>query len=312
MLPDKLYVNQALQALIGFNLIIIGCIFILEMVSFYQEWKKFSLRNLSQRWRLPLACTSFVCLVLLSIDGTYEWVNWETNPDGCSLASGFITMFFVFLKQSINFFLYDRAKIIHEALQISDWKMKLLRWAIWLTIAFGVHLFFAWAYFINFVGRVSVDGDCIYITKYPEVIIAFAASDSCLNVGMLILFAAPLYLQVKSSSSLKSPATTKIKTVMRRNMVLSIVLVLIDISGLSTMAYFFITTDHNDTTKEHLVLWGNLAAVVDQTAVVIVAHAMTGGWIPFQVRVFFRYHVLRHLHRHRQVDFDSLSVNERT
>jgi hypothetical protein len=220
-------------------------------------------------------------------------------------------MFFVFLKQSINFFLYDRAKIVHEALQIGDWRLTFLRWSVWLTIAFGVHLFFAWSFFLNFFGRVSVDGDCIYWTKYPEVIIAFAASDAFLNFCMLLLFAIPLYLQMRKSSSLQTKATEKVRNLMRKNMLLSMFVVCIDIAMLSTMAFFFISSDAFDTTQEHRILWGNFAAVTDQLCVVVGVHAMTGGWIPLTVRKRFRQFKLR---RYKQVaEFDSLTViNERT
>jgi len=236
------------------------------------------------RWRLPLASASLFALVLFSLDLAFEYANWTGDPEGCTIASGMITMFFVFLKQSVNFFLYDRAKMVHEALQITDWRLKTFRWIVWLNIAIGVHLFFAWSYFINFFGRVSTDTDCIYLTKYPAVIIAFAASDSLLNCGMLILFVAPLYLEMKKSAFLKTKATEKVEDLMIRNMRISLIVLFTDISALGTMAYFFINTNESDPSQEYLILWGNFAAVVDQVVAVLGTHAMTGGWIPLFVR----------------------------
>jgi hypothetical protein len=287
-------------------------ILILELIAFYQDRKRFSIWNPGTRWRLPLACVSTFSLVSLGLDGAYEWKNWASDPDGCYVSSGFITLFFVFLKQSINLFLYDRAKIVHLALRLDDWRLIGLRWAIWLTIIFGIHAFFAWSYFLNFYGVVSSDGDCIYKTKYPEVIISFAASDAALNLGMLMLFFIPLYLQaMRAPNANKLEAAQTLQTLIRRNMILSLSLTSIDIISLSVMTFFFYNTEGvQDGSDEYKILWGNFAAVADQLVAVVLSHAMTGGWVPIQVRGLLKSKCRRRLcvKNNAVHEFDSLTT----
>lgn len=284
MLPEKLYVNRALQAVVILSMAIVGTIFTLELISLYQERTKFSIHSLNTRWRIPLAMASLIALTLFAIDGSCEWWNWTNTPQDCNLAAGFIALFFSLLKQSVNLFLYDHAKIVHEALSLNDRRLKWFRWMMWIMITIGTQVAFGWSYFVSFSGRVSSDGDCIFVTKYPEVIIAFAASDACLNSCMLIMFAAPLYLHVRQSSSAQNQATSKVRHLMRRNMTVAVFVLSWDVVGLSIMAYFLITVDHSDVTQEYLVLWGNFVAVTDQLIVIIGVHLMTAAWIPAALR----------------------------
>ena len=303
MRPEKLVVNRILQGFIILCMIIILPIFLIEMWSMIKYRGTISLRSPTTRWRIPLAATSFFSLILLGIDGSYEWVNWTSNPDGCYVSSGFITLFFVLMKQSLYLFLYDRAKIVHEALQIQRWELRALRWIIWVVVVAGVHICFGWSYFLNFYGRVSVDGDCIYYTRWPEVIIAFAVSDAMLNIGMLLLFAVPLYLETQQASGLKTKATQKIRSLMKRNMIVSLTITSLDITSLSLMTYFFMHTDPGNDSLEYRILWGNTAAVADQLAVVVGSHTMTAGWISPSIR-----QRIKSIFRRNQVETDTLTT----
>ena len=112
-------VNRTNWAIIIVGMVILTFIFSLEVVAFWQERKKFKLSKSSVRWRLPMMMTTVFGIGMMIIGGLFEWVDWSTNPAGCeNYMSGFCTLFYVFMKQSTNLFMYDRAKIVHEAMQI--------------------------------------------------------------------------------------------------------------------------------------------------------------------------------------------------
>ena len=119
MIPAKFAVNRTNWAFIIMGMVILSLILSVELVGFWQERKKFSLFKPSVRWRLPMIMTTTFGLTMMIIGGLFEWVDWTLNPLGCEdYMAGFCTLFYVFMKQSMNLFMYDRAKIVHDALQL--------------------------------------------------------------------------------------------------------------------------------------------------------------------------------------------------
>ena len=119
MLPDKFAINRTNWAFIIFGLVLLPSILVMEVFTFYQERKRFSLRKPTVRWRLPMLLVTIFGIVMIILDGLFEWIDWTNSPYGCeNILSGLCTLFFIVMKQCVNLFLYDRAKIVHEALQL--------------------------------------------------------------------------------------------------------------------------------------------------------------------------------------------------
>lgn len=76
--------------------------------------------------------------------------------------------------------------------------MRLLRWQMFLTITLGIPITFYWAPFVAFTGTLDiVPNECIFLSIYPIVPIAFAITDVALAGGMSLMFLIPLLLQRK-------------------------------------------------------------------------------------------------------------------
>ena len=173
-----------------------------------------------------------------------------------------------------------------------SWKIVALRWNLWLTILLGPHIFFAWSYFIGFHGEVALDGDCIFWTFYPQVMIAFMVSDAALELSMLALFALPLYVQLQANKALMMTGpTSQLSEVMIRNMKYSLFIVSVDIAALAIDAAFQVSASGavvtGDPYAEALILGGNFLLVADKVTAVLVIHMMTTGWIPLALRQRF-------------------------
>ena len=119
MVDAKYVMNRISWSSIIIGLVILSAIFAVEFVGFCQEWKHFSLSKPNSRWRLPLLLATLVALIAIVVFALYEFVNWKIDSDICeNILPGIVTFIFVLLKQFVNLFLFDQAKVVHETLKL--------------------------------------------------------------------------------------------------------------------------------------------------------------------------------------------------
>ena len=99
------------------------------------------------------------------------WRNWIGDDKGCQTITIPHVLFYFFEKQSMNHFLYDRAKIVHESLQLEALRLKylkILRLILWLVVVIGVPIFFYWSAFVAFTGFVAPEKNCVFFVIFEK------------------------------------------------------------------------------------------------------------------------------------------------
>jgi hypothetical protein len=134
-----LWNEEAIQALTGITILgsaVTGILLLLDLLSVVQHLKSVSIKDAQFRWRLSLlimASTLSFCVFLLDR-------NLVGDSYGCEQITTPHVLFYLFAKQSMDLFLYDGAKIVHESLAIVGNRLKYLQWfrmLLWLTLVLG-------------------------------------------------------------------------------------------------------------------------------------------------------------------------------
>ena len=129
-----LYINTIIGS------ILTGTLFILDAISTWENRGRIKLSSPHQRWRLSLLAAAMFAFCVFLLDGVLVWRDWSDNIAGCATITIPHVLVYFFQKQSLYLFLYDRAKIVHESLNIEGSKLKylkLLRMLLWLVIVIG-------------------------------------------------------------------------------------------------------------------------------------------------------------------------------
>jgi hypothetical protein len=273
---EILTVIQAMRAVTLLGATSSGTIMLLSIVSFWEHRSEFNFRNSSRRWRLPLILTATVSFFVLSLDCSTVWRTWRSPEDdvGCKVVTTLIPLGYIVEKQCLNLFLYDRAKIVHSAISLGakkDWYLKLLRWALFLTITLGVAVFFYWSAFAAFTGQIGAEGECIFYTIFPQVPVAFFVADAFLSVGMLLIFLAPLHSHttgIKELATENKRSNASFQKMIRLNIILSGCAICTGLVGLTGLAVFNWISDGTRATEHYpswglfIITWDNFLSVV--------------------------------------------------
>jgi len=123
---------------------ILSCILAAEILALWQRRSRFSWKHPQTRSQAPLIGLNFWVVFCMCILGSLTWFNWTGNEHACAEIVPEACIVYVFSKQCAYLFLYDRAKIVHEAFRFKNKKLVYLRWLIWLTIVAGIPLGFFW------------------------------------------------------------------------------------------------------------------------------------------------------------------------
>ena len=120
--------------------VITGCLLFFGLFSVYENRHKLQLATAQTRWRVSLLAAALFAFCVFLLDGMLVWQSWFGQEDGCAAITIPHVLFFYFEKQSMNLFLYDRAKIVHESLRIEGTRLKYLKWfrmLLWLVLVVG-------------------------------------------------------------------------------------------------------------------------------------------------------------------------------
>jgi len=105
-----------------------------------------------------------------------------------------------------------------------------------LAVVFGIPAGFYWTFFLVFNAQVfQPEGVCVMFSDSSGPIIAFAVLDTILSICLLALFVYPLRLHLKSISSDHNMSDDRLYKLMRRNMILSTVIMISTFASLVAM-----------------------------------------------------------------------------
>ena len=128
-----------------------GTIIIIHIIALIEDHSDLSLRSAQKRFRISLFFAALFGLATLVVDGALEWKNWKGFEADCARMPAALVMCYIIQKQFVYFFLYDRAKIVHNSLKLNYKLLVLLRWALILTILAGVPVFFYWIAYVSYL-----------------------------------------------------------------------------------------------------------------------------------------------------------------
>ena len=195
-------VAAALATARAFNALavaVLGAILLPEAVMLWRRRRAVSLRTPALRVSLWMFLVTLLCLAGVAMMGSLVWAGWTGSAQACAAMGKLISQLYIFAKVAAYLFMYDRAKIVHEALHYNSRALVAARWGIYLVIFPGVPLLFSWVVDIIFTGHVlEPEGNCVYVagpgysTALVATGIAFAVGDAALNVALLGLFVLPL------------------------------------------------------------------------------------------------------------------------
>lgn len=279
------------------GVILLGTILFLESYTLWESRKKgtcMDLSVLSQRWRIPLVLATFISFILMILDGTLTWHQWLGQDVSCAAIQIPHILLYCLAKQFMYLFLYERAKIVHDSLQLTTrnaWRLHLFRNLVWLTIVAGVPVIFYWSAFVAFDGKVTVDGYCLFYSIYPEVIVAFAASDFVLASSVFVLFVFPLYTHVRQMEQRSGTGngnghnSARFRRVMWHNLEFSCAAMLSAFLCLNAEAVLMCLGRDNGTVNGYyLIEWGLVAVSIDNCLGIMLLHCMTTAWMPRTIR----------------------------
>jgi hypothetical protein len=265
-LPQVAMATKALAFSASIGVIFTGIVLLLSLYSFVEHRKELEWGNPARRWRIWLLACVFCSFLVLVMDGTTTWHPWTGDElKSCSMLANAITIFYVFEKQAVNLFLYDRAKIVHMSITLGqkrDRLLMMLRWLLYLTLVLGVPLIFYWVPFVAFDGIIATaETKCVYYCRIPIIPIVFFIADTCLAAGMLLIFLAPLYQhksdieRITDQGQKMNLNTKSLDRMILINIRLSTVALLSGMIGLLGVAIFNFLYDGTPATL-HLPIWG--------------------------------------------------------
>jgi len=276
-----------------FGCIVIGVLFFCGIFSFWDKRQTLLRRD----HRTPLY--SALSLAAVSVMGFWVelngamlwWLDWNGKAEACNNYMYLVTMVYVVMKQFTYLFLFERLKIVHDALNMNMWYLRLVRWTVFLSSALLVGVIFYPLIFVFFRGFVIPEGPCIQYTTSPFPIILFAISDVGLSTLMLGLFIAPLTQHVKRLVKMDETSKDRqmLMAVARRNLIVSSVMMAVTIAVLFFMVHSMLVVSTEGF--GHLQLLHTVLAANDALVTVSLCHVLTVSWIPtFVSKCFARVH----------------------
>ena len=259
-----------------------------HVVAFFEtDYEKTKSAESAMSQSLFASCLFYVVFVVLIL-GNFAF-NWLADPQSCYFLETYVAIFYVLTKQSQNLFLFSRAKLVHDAMQLNSFGAILFRWTVWLMATVGVWIVFGWNFWLNYYGIVAPDGICLFDSHWPVVIIVFAGVDALLSAAMLGMFVLPLYHFTQEHTHITS-ASSNLRNTIRRNLIVSVLVILFGFLSLLQLAIIHaLTADIGGLALDERSLMLAMAVIVpliDPLVGSIALHTLTKSWMPRFLRLW--------------------------
>jgi hypothetical protein len=279
-------VGRAVSAL---GLAICLGILILEVFGFIEAKREHSFTSAKKRAPIWLLAISIWGLWVLLNCFTMWWIDWRGNEAGCNTVTVPMSpIVYITMKQCLYLFLYDRAKIVHEALNLNGKWMKRWRWIVWLSCAVGVPILTWWLFFIFWRSKVLPEGICVQYFLSTAGVAAVAAADFILSLSLLILFIVPLMKHVQHQHVNSGVSTHVFRRLMCRNLAVSLIMMSSTLAALLAMCIELSTAfgEHPDPSVEYIQIWSTFFPLLDTIVTITMPHFLSNAWLPRKIRHF--------------------------
>jgi hypothetical protein len=144
--------------------VVVGTILALHITSFF----RFGFSSDKFHVRKALMAATGMQFATVAMGASYWFVDWRVNQYGCYIGGSFGTLLYVLSKQMQLIFLFERAKVVHISLHLNSFRVKALRWLVFLGATIGVAVVFYWARFVLQHGAVEpTRGVCMIFSDSP-------------------------------------------------------------------------------------------------------------------------------------------------
>jgi hypothetical protein len=285
--PQVLEAIAAGRILSAIGIAICLSILLPEIYSFIESKGKLSLTHAKSRAQIWLLAISLWGLWVLLNCLTMWWVDWRGNEVGCQIVTVPMSpIVYISMKQCLYLFLYDRAKVVHSALNLNGKWMRLWRWVVWLSCTVGVPILTWWLFFIFWRSKVLPEGICVQYFLSTAGVAAVAAADFILSGSLLILFIVPLMKHMQRQQ--QHVVTKGFEKLMLRNLTVSILMMCSTLTTLLAMCVELTTVfgENPDPSLEHIQIWSTFFPLLDTVMTIILPHFLSTAWIPAKARKY--------------------------
>jgi len=249
-------------------------------VGSFTLWQDFAAKG---KWK-DRAFRLRVWQLLAAIYGIFFWSfilgeyfhNWDGQLSACQAIPKARIVMYIFFKQAINLFLYERAAIVHESLHLQSKWLRYLRWSIWLSLV-GFVPGFIWSPFVAFDSLILPDGSCMVVMVVVWVTFLFSVGDFLLGMSLLAIFVIPFHAHLRyiGGQGTDSNISGTMQKVIRKNFIYSSIISLVGlIANLSFTVVYSLDWENNI----HWAVWAFSMIVFDTVINLLGVHLLSTAW----------------------------------
>ena len=248
-------------------------------VDFGWKGQRDGLRSLTWLF-LPSAV---MCLLTTPLSLAADGFDWRGHDAQCAAVYPTITVTFVFSKVFTYDFLWVRAAIVHDSLQLVSTRARWLRMGT-LVVVNSAPLVIV-PICISYVGsKVVAEGPCVFYATSIVPFIFFAVCDFFLNILLLLLFLVPLLMRMKSVRD------SRLDAIIRFNFAVSV------LCAVSTLLAFMATAilvtlaigPSPPPPDEVYQIYSVYPPSIDAVVCIVAVHSLTKIWMPRPLVGFVR------------------------
>ena len=190
---------------------------------------------------------------------------------------------YILFKQMVDFFLYERAKIVHTSLRLNHPKVILLRWGIFCSIC-CLAVFAPSGFYGVFGVLVLEDGTCVQLVLVVAVAIVFAVGDIFLGIAMLLMFLIPLRSHLRKMAGQNEEMSHLMEQVIQTNFIISTIVLLSGFSAIMFLCTIFLL----DWTQSNMIqwtIWAYFVNIIDTIVALVCIHSLARVSICFLLSV---------------------------
>jgi hypothetical protein len=277
-----IYAGRALSLT---GLVVAFSLLCIESYTIFERWAQISWRRAKSRVLLWLGLISLTGVLVTLTCVVVWWGNWLGREQSCSnLVAPLLPLLYITMKQCLYLFLFDRAKVVHDALKINGHSIRILRWVVFLACTLGVPFLTWWSFILHWRGKVLPEGVCVEYTVSIAGLCSVAAADFILSFAMLILFLLPVMRHVQRIRD--DELSPIFRRTLRRNLWVSSIMLMSTLIALIAMSVQLSVSfgDSPDPSTEHLQIWATFFPLFDTIVTVILPHFLSGAWVPTKLR----------------------------
>ena len=268
-------------------MVLLSMLALIELLNFYEKQKVFRKSRLARNNPLLLFVITLLALTAHIMSFLLWDVNWIYVPNGldCNLLiQAGVVLLYVVIKQFIYLFLFERVKVVHDALHMKNRKLIAFRWVVFCFATIGIPVAMYPLIFLYFRGSVVIMqngsvGVCVQhaINHAPAFLLAIA--DLTMSIILLGLFVMPLVGHIRNNVAADAK---RLYFLAKRNTIVSLIMTLMTFLAMMFLAVYGVQPDPSQVQFLHQNT--SVAQLSDILVCTLLAHTLSSGWLPTSIK----------------------------